>query len=88
MTVPVLMYTTAVCPFCIRAKQLLTARGVTMIDEVRVDVDPSRREEMMQKTGRRTVPQIYIGDTHVGGFDDLAALDRANGLMPLLNGNA
>lgn len=80
----VLMYTTAVCPYCIRAKQLLTARGVTAIDEVRVDLDPARREEMMAKTQRRTVPQIFIGETHVGGCDDLYALDAAGGLKPLL----
>jgi glutaredoxin 3 len=79
------MYTTAVCPYCIRAKQLLTARGVARIEEVRVDLDPVRREEMMQKTGRRTVPQIYIGDTHVGGCDDLVALDAAGKLRPLLD---
>ncbi|MBL8448481.1 MAG: glutaredoxin 3 [Dechloromonas sp.] len=83
----VLMYTTAVCPYCIRAKQLLAARGVSAIDEVRVDLDPQRRDEMMQKTQRRTVPQIYIGDTHVGGCDDLVALDAAGGLMPLLQGD-
>lgn len=88
MTARVLMYTTAVCPFCIRAKHLLTARGVTQIDEVRVDLDPARREEMMQKTARRTVPQIYIGDTHVGGCDDLMALDAAGMLRPLLDGDA
>ncbi len=85
MSAHVLMYTTAVCPYCIRAKQLLTARGVTVIEEVRVDLDPERREEMMQKTRRRTVPQIYIGDTHVGGCDDLVALDSAGKLLPLLN---
>lgn len=84
----VLMYTTAVCPFCIRAKQLLKARGVAEIDEIRVDTDPAQRETMMQKTQRRTVPQIYIGDTHVGGCDDLYALDAAGRLMPLLNGGA
>ncbi|MBK7899306.1 MAG: glutaredoxin 3 [Azonexus sp.] len=83
----VLMYTTAVCPYCIRAKQLLAARGVSAIDEVRVDLDPQRRDEMMQKTQRRTVPQIYIGDTHVGGCDDLVALDAAGGLLPLLLGD-
>ncbi len=88
MSVPVLMYTTAVCPYCIRAKQLLAARGVTGIEEVRIDLDPERREEMMQKTGRRTVPQIYIGETHVGGCDDLVALDRAGQLMPLLGAGA
>jgi len=84
MSAPVLMYTTAVCPYCIRAKQLLQARGVAEITEVRVDLDPERRDEMMQRTGRRTVPQIYIGDTHVGGCDDLVALDAAGGLKPLL----
>lgn len=84
MSVPVRMYTTAVCPYCIRAKQLLAARGVTQIEEIRVDLDPARREEMMQNTGRRTVPQIYIGETHVGGCDDLIALDAAGGLRPLL----
>lgn len=84
----VLMYTTAVCPFCIRAKQLLAARGVGSIEEIRVDLQPERREEMMQKTRRRTVPQIYIGDTHVGGCDDLYALDAAGKLMPLLNGES
>jgi len=88
MTARVLMYTTAVCPYCVRAKQLLSARGVTGIEEVRIDLDPARREEMMQKTQRRTVPQIYIGDTHVGGCDDLVALDRAGGLLPLLAGAA
>lgn len=86
MTARVLMYTTAVCPYCIRAKQLLKARGVTEIEEVRVDLDPERRDEMMQKTQRRTVPQIFIGDTHVGGCDDLYALDAAGGLKPLLEG--
>jgi glutaredoxin 3 len=81
------MYTTAVCPYCIRAKQLLKARGVTEIEEVRIDVDSGRREEMMRKTRRRTVPQIYIGDTHVGGFDELSALDSAGRLRPLLDGS-
>ena len=88
MTAPVLMYTTAVCPFCINAKRLLAERGVTAIEEIRIDRDPERRDEMMQKTGRRTVPQIYIGETHVGGFDDLAALDAAGKLRPLLAGAA
>lgn len=88
MTVPVLMYTTAVCPYCIRAKQLLMARGVTQIEEVRIDLDAERREEMMQKTRRRTVPQIYVGETHVGGCDDLVALDAAGKLRPLLAGEA
>ena len=80
----VLMYSTAVCPYCIRAEQLLRARGVTEIEKVRIDLDPEQREAMMQRTGRRTVPQIYIGDTHVGGCDDLIALDQSGGLMPLL----
>lgn len=84
----VLMYTTAVCPYCVRAKQLLAARGVTSIEEVRVDLDPDRRDEMMQKTQRRTVPQIYIGETHVGGCDELYALDAAGKLIPLLGGVA
>ena len=88
MSAPVLMYTTAVCPYCIRAKQLLAARGVTEIEEIRIDLDPARRDEMMARTGRRTVPQIYIGDTHVGGCDDLIALDRAGGLQPLLQSPA
>lgn len=81
------MYSTGVCPYCIRAEQLLTQRGVTRLEKVRIDLQPERREEMMTRTGRRTVPQIYIDDTHVGGFDDLAALDRAGGLMPLLTRN-
>ncbi len=87
MTAPVLMYTTAVCPYCIRAKQLLKARGVGEIEEVRVDLDPVRRDEMMERTQRRTVPQIFIGNTHVGGCDDLVALDAAGGLLPLLAGD-
>ena len=86
MSAPVLMYTTAVCPYCTRAKLLLKARGVTEIEEVRIDLDPARRDEMMHKTRRRTVPQIYIGDTHVGGFDDLSALDGAGKLRLLLDG--
>jgi glutaredoxin 3 len=88
MTVKVLMYTSAVCPYCTRAKQLLGARGVASIEEVRIDLDPVQRDEMMQRTGRRTVPQIYIGDTHVGGCDDLVALDAAGGLLPLLAATA
>ncbi|MGA9393918.1 MAG: glutaredoxin 3 [Azonexus sp.] len=84
MSTQVLMYTTAVCPYCIRAKQLLKARGVSEIEEVRIDLDPQRRDEMMQKTQRRTVPQIFIGETHVGGCDDLIAIDKAGQLMPLL----
>ncbi|HSN62899.1 MAG: glutaredoxin 3 [Azonexus sp.] len=86
MSASVLMYTTAVCPYCIRAKQLLKSRGVNEIEEVRIDLDPQRRDEMMQKTQRRTVPQIFIGETHVGGCDDLIAIDRAGKLMPLLEG--
>ena len=78
------MYTTQVCPFCIRAKALLKQRGVDQIDEVRIDLDPQQREQMMALTGRRTVPQIFIGETHVGGCDDLVALDRSGGLEPLL----
>ena len=80
----VVMYSTGVCPYCIQAERLLTARGVTAIDKIRVDLQPEQRLAMMEKTGRRTVPQIYIGDTHVGGFDDLSALDRAGGLDQLL----
>ncbi len=83
---PVKMYTTAACPFCIRAKQILKAKGVEQIDEVRIDMLPAERAKMMEITGRRTVPQIFIGDTHVGGCDDLVALDSRGGLMPLLNG--
>ena len=82
------MYTTQVCPYCIRAKQLLKARGVEQIEEIRIDLDPAQREAMMTRTGRRTVPQIYIGDTHVGGCDDLVALDQRGGLLPLLQGQA
>jgi glutaredoxin 3 len=78
------MYTTAVCPFCLRAKQVLKARGVQHIEEVRVDSDPGERLRMMELTGRRTVPQIFIGDTHVGGCDELLALDGRGGLVPLL----
>lgn len=80
----VTMYSTAMCPYCQRAEALLGARGVSNIEKIRVDLDPTRRDEMVQRTGRRTVPQIYIGSTHVGGFDDLAALDREGRLMPLL----
>lgn len=80
----VTMYTTAVCPYCVRAEMLLKQRGVTEIDKIRIDLDPQARAAMMERTGRRTVPQIYIGDTHVGGYDDLAALDRANQLLGLL----
>lgn len=81
---PVKMFTTAVCPYCIRAKQLLNARGVTDIEEVRIDLDPQARADMMQSTGRRTVPQILIGETHVGGCDDLIALDGQGRLAELL----
>ena len=82
---PVKMYTTAVCPYCVRAKQLLKSKGVEQIEEIRIDVDVPAREQMMRQTGRRTVPQIFIGETHVGGCDDLMALDARGGLMPLLN---
>jgi len=78
------MYTTQVCPYCVRAKALLKQRGVEQIDEVRIDLDPAQRDHMVALTGRRTVPQIFIGDTHVGGCDDLVALDQRGGLMPLL----
>ena len=78
------MYSTGICPYCIQAERLLTAKGVADIEKIRVDLQPEQRDLMIAKTGRRTVPQIYIGDTHVGGFDDLAALDRAGGLDPLL----
>ena len=80
----VTMYSTGVCPYCVRAEQLLKAKGVTGIDKIRIDLDPAQRDLMMQKTGRRTVPQIYVGDTHVGGYDDLSALDAKGGLLPLL----
>ena len=82
----VTMYSTGYCPYCQRAEMLLKQRGVEHIEKVRIDEQPERRAEMMERTGRRTVPQIYIGQTHVGGFDDLAALDRAGGLLPLLSG--
>ncbi len=82
----VLMYRTATCPYCERAQALLKARGVTQIETIRVDLDPTKREEMIAKTGRRTVPQIFIGTTHVGGFDDLAALDREGRLAAMLAG--
>ena len=81
---PVKMYTTAVCPYCIRAKQILKSKGVESIEEIRIDMQPEERAKMMEITGRRTVPQIFIGDTHVGGCDDLFALDQRGGLMPLL----
>ncbi len=78
------MYTTQVCPYCVRAKALLRQRGVEQIDEIRIDLDPDERDRMIEITGRRTVPQIFIGDTHVGGCDDLIALDRRGGLTALL----
>jgi glutaredoxin 3 len=86
MSAPVLMYRTEHCPYCHRAEALLKARGVTEIETVRIDLDPARREEMIERTGRRTVPQIFIGATHVGGFDDLSALDREGRLIALLAG--
>jgi len=84
----VIMYSTGVCPYCMRAEMLLKQRGVTEIEKIRIDTDPAQRDAMMARTGRRTVPQIFIGEHHVGGFDDLSALDRAGGLVPLLNGTA
>ncbi len=84
---PVKMYTTAVCPYCVRAKQILKARGVEHIEEVRIDLSPEQRDHMMNLTGRRTVPQIFIGDHHVGGCDDLIALDSSGDLMSLLEAN-
>jgi glutaredoxin 3 len=81
---PVKMYTTQVCPFCLRAKALLRQRGVVQIEEIRVDLDPTERQRMIAATGRRTVPQIFIGDTYVGGCDELVALDHRGGLLPLL----
>ena len=78
------MYTTQVCPYCVRAKALLKQRGVAQIEEIRIDLDPAQRDHMMETTGRRTVPQIFIGTTHVGGCDDLITLDQRGGLLPLL----
>ena len=78
------MYSTAVCPYCINAERLLLSKGIVEINKMRIDLQPEKRDEMMQKTGRRTVPQIYIGERHIGGFDDLRALDLAGGLDPLL----
>jgi glutaredoxin 3 len=80
----VTMYSTAVCPYCINAERLLKSKGVQEINKIRIDLQPELRDEMMKKTGRRTVPQIYIDDRHIGGFDDLRALDIAGGLDPLL----
>jgi glutaredoxin 3 len=84
MMAKVLMYSTAVCPYCVRAEQLLNRKGINEIEKIRVDLQPELRAEMMEKTGRRTVPQIYINGEYVGGFDDLAALDHAGGLEKLL----
>ena len=81
---PVKMYTTAVCPYCVQAKRLLKSKGVEQIEEIRIDTNPQERATMMEITGRRTVPQIFVGSTHVGGCDDLVALDSQGGLMPLL----
>lgn len=78
------MYSTGVCPYCLMAERLLRSKGVAQIEKIRVDLEPARRTEMMERTGRRTVPQIYVGERHVGGYDDLAALDRAGGLDALL----
>jgi len=78
------MYSTAMCPYCQMAERLLTSKGVAALEKIRVDLEPARRAEMMERTGRRTVPQIYIGETHVGGYDELAALDRAGKLDELL----
>jgi glutaredoxin 3 len=86
MTAKVLMYCTDVCPFCQRAEHLLRTRGVDAIEKIRVDLEPGRRAEMIERTGRRTVPQIYIGGTHVGGFDDLSELDAGGDLAEMLNG--
>jgi glutaredoxin 3 len=80
----VIMYATGLCPFCIMAEKLLRSKGVAEIEKIRVDLDPTRRAEMMKRTGRRSVPQIYIGETHVGGFDELSRLDKSGGLDPLL----
>ena len=85
---PVTMYTTQVCPFCVRAKALLKQRGVEQINEIRIDLDVAQRQRMMEITGRRTVPQIFIGETHVGGCDELIALDQRGGLLPMLAGQA
>ncbi|MBS1178611.1 MAG: grxC [Proteobacteria bacterium] len=82
---PVRMFLTLSCPYCLRAKALLQQRGVNHIEEIRVDLEPAQRVHMMELTGRRTVPQIFIGDTHVGGCDDLVDLDRRGGLVPLLD---
>ncbi len=88
MSTPVRMYSTAVCPFCVMAERLLRSKGVTEIEKVRIDLDPAARQDMMTRTGRRTVPQIYIGEHHVGGYDDLAALDRTGQLSTMLSPSA
>ena len=87
-TPPITMYSTAVCPYCIQAERLLASKGIKDITKIRIDADPSRREEMMKRTGRRSVPQIYIGEHHVGGYDDLAALVRSGKLAKLLAGES
>ena len=84
----VMMYSQRICPFCDRAERLLRSRGVENIEKIMIDMDIGQREQMLTRTGRRTVPQIYIGETHVGGFDDLVAIDRDGGLTPLLSGDA
>ncbi len=84
MAARIQMYTTAVCPYCVRAEQLLRQRGVTEIEKIRIDLDPARKDEMIARTGRRTVPQVFIGNRHIGGCDDLYAVDRAGELTPLL----
>lgn len=81
----VVMYCTAVCPYCVNAERLLQSKGVKDIEKIRIDLIPEQREVMEAKSGRRTVPQIYIDDQHIGGFDELSALDRAGSLVPLLN---
>ena len=88
MSQKITMYSTGVCPFCQRAERLLRSKGIAAIDKIRVDLEPARRVEMMEKTGRRTVPQIYIGETHVGGFEELAALEHAGRLDGLLSGES
>ncbi|WP_353172728.1 glutaredoxin 3 [Paracandidimonas soli] len=80
----VIMYSTGYCPYCVRAEMLLKQRGVTQIEKIRIDLDPEQRKTMMERTGRRTVPQIFIGERHVGGYDELTALDRSGELLPLL----
>lgn len=87
-TPPITMYSTGVCPYCIQAERLLKAKGVGEITKIRVDLDPAKRDEMIERTGRRTVPQIYIGERHVGGYDDLATLEHSGKLGGLLTGEA